>query len=178
MRSCSVPNKSRFICAAGMHGMLCIFLPYISNVICSHLITINNCHHSRRDMTDSEVSSPESEAGSDGKTRQTPSTSAGVGRRKLFESALSDKTNVSAQDLILKEVRKTNSTLAGFSTRMDAMENRLKSVEEQQKDMTTPSSSVDSSTERVKRKVPTRIRVSALELSRSHKYYIIYHILS
>ena len=132
------------------------------------LITINNCHHSRRDMTDSEVSSPESEAshtGSDGKTRQTPSTSVGVGRRKLFESALSDKTNVSAQDLILKEVRKTNSSLAEFSTRMDAMENRLKSVEEQQKDMTTPSSSGDSSTERVKRKVPTRIRVSALELS-------------
>ena len=54
-------------------------------------------------MTDSEVSSPESEAShtvSDGKTRQTPSTSAGVGRWKLFESALSDKTNVSAQDLM------------------------------------------------------------------------------
>lgn len=69
-------------------------------------------------MTDSEVSSPEREASHTGKTRRTPSTSPGFGRRKLFESALSDKTNVNSQDFILKKVRKTNSSLAEFSTRM------------------------------------------------------------
>ena len=45
---------------------------------------------------------------------------------------------------------------------MDAMESRLKSVEQQQKAVLTPSSSGDSSVERAKNKVPTRVRVSAL----------------
>ena len=85
-------------------------------------------------MTDSDVSNPEYDG-------RTPSTSADGGRRQLFKPALVDKTNVDPEELILKEVRRTNSSLAEFSTQMDAMENRLKTVEEQQKEMTTPSSS-------------------------------------
>ena len=104
----------------------------------------------------SESSSPEKGTG------QTPLNTTGLNRRQLFKSTpLSDKTN----ELILEEVRKTNSSIAEFSTRIDAMESRLKTVEQQQKDMTTPSSSGDSSVERAKKKIPTRVRVSDRSLS-------------
>ena len=74
------------------------------------------------------------------------------GRRQLF----SDKRN--PQLLILEELKKTNECIGGLSNRMDAIENRLKSVEQHQKEAVTPSSS--SSVESKKRKVPAKIRVS------------------
>lgn len=105
----------------------------------------------------SESSSPEKCTG------RTPSNTTELNRRQLFKSTpLSDKIN----ELILEEVRKTNSSIAEFSTRIDAMESRLKTVEQQQNDMTTPSSSGDSSVERAKKKIPTRVRVSAYSSSR------------
>lgn len=69
----------------------------------------------------SESSSPEKGTG------QTPLNTTGLNRRQLFKSTpLSDKTN----ELILEEVRKTNSSIAEFSTRINAMESRLKTVEQ------------------------------------------------
>ena len=111
-------------------------------------------------MTDSDScpSSPEISV----QNGETPGNAGEVSRRQLFrnKNPLSDKTNV---DLILQEVRKTNTSLADFSSRMDAVESRLKSVEQQQKDVTiSQSSSGDSSAERAKKKVPTRIRVSSV----------------
>ena len=56
------------------------------------------------------------------------------------------------QMLILQQVKKANSSLCEFSFRLDAMENRLNSVEEHQlKQVSCTSSSVDSSAEKVKR---------------------------
>lgn len=60
---------------------------------------------------------------------------------------LSDRTNKTTTNDLILEVRKTNNSIANFSNRMDAMESRLKSVEQQQKAVMTPSSSGDSSVE-------------------------------
>ena len=91
---------------------------------------------------------------------ETPNCDGGGSnsRRKLFKPGpLTDQTNA----LILEEV-KTNSAMADFSGRMDSIAIRLKSVEEKQIQLTTAStsSSADSSVERKKRKVPSKVRVS------------------
>lgn len=58
--------------------------------------------------------------------------------------------------LILKELKKTNSSMDNMSKRMDSIDNRLKSVERQQKETSiSPSSSVETT----KRKIPSRVRV-------------------
>ena len=67
-------------------------------------------------MTDSDVSNPEYDG-------RTPSTRADGSHRQLFKPAFVDKTN-DPQELILKV--RTNSSLAEFSIRVDAMDNREK----------------------------------------------------
>lgn len=92
---------------------------------------------------------------------QTPiSNGTSYNRRQLFSgtsSHLVDKTNRSEMQLILKELRRTNSSIDNLSDRMDSIDNRLKSVEDKQTEALTPSSS--SSVEKIKRKVPSRVRV-------------------
>lgn len=108
-------------------------------------------------MSDSSGSDLESANGDTEQiSRDTPSNSGGNNRRRqLFDNPLSDKTNV----LILEEMKKTNSSLSHISSRIDQMESRLKTVEQQQKDSPSVSSSGGSSAEKTKRKVPTRVRV-------------------
>ena len=65
------------------------------------------------------------------------------------------------QLLILEEVRKTNLLLA---TRVDAMESRLNSFE-QQSTIASSSSSVDSSATKAKKRIPTKVRVSCIFIS-------------
>ena len=66
---------------------------------------------------------------------------------------------------ILEELEKANRSISDlsqtFSTRLDAVEKRLESVEQQS--ISTPASSTDqgNSAEKAKRKVPTRVRVSS-----------------
>lgn len=52
--------------------------------------------------------------------------------------------------LILKELRRTNSSIDNLSDRMDSIDNRLKSVEDKQTEALTPSSSL--SVEKIKRR--------------------------
>lgn len=104
-----------------------------------------------------------------GDTQVTPTTGSGgqENRRQLFNTnrvlgtlsnSNNSRTGDDTQQLILEEVRKTNESLAHFSSRLDAIENRVKNIEQYQ--LHTASSSVDSSVEKVKRKVPVRVRVS------------------
>ena len=65
------------------------------------------------------------------------------------------------QKQILEELRKTNSRLDTFSDQLEAMDGRLKSVEQMQLNSATPTSSSDSSTSKTKRKVPAKVAVSA-----------------
>ncbi len=77
----------------------------------------------------------------------------------LVDVANSNAKRMKLQNDILQEVKKTNSSLSEFSSRLDAVESRLKNVEEQQ--LASLSSDADTSVEKVKRKVPARVRVSS-----------------
>lgn len=81
--------------------------------------------------------------------------------RQLFGNDVSNTASEDPQSLILEEIKKTNISLQSFSTRMDEMDKRLQSIENQQKVTVTPSSSADTdNSEKKKRSVPTRVRVS------------------
>ena len=97
---------------------------------------------------DNELSDNEPESLDDRPTgsHTTPGTgSRGANPRQLFDShrsrAFSDISNTlyaknkhdDTHVLILEEVKKTNTSLLQFSKRLDAVEGRLKTVEEQQK---------------------------------------------
>lgn len=85
--------------------------------------------------------------------------------KKTPREALRDVSNQptsahGTQLLILEEVQKANSSLGEFADRLEALENRLATVESKQLSPATPaSSSTDSSTDRGKRKVPAKVRV-------------------
>ena len=118
-----------------------------------------------------KMSDSDSEPASPVISQQTPVTE----NCRKQSTPLSDKTNETTNDLILEEVRKTNASITNFSNRMDAIESRLQSVEQQQqRAVMTPSSSGDSSAERAKNKVPTRVRVSAYKLVATLVWYIYY----
>lgn len=93
---------------------------------------------------------------------QTPLTSrdANCRRQLLGPSVLNNSTNNRSdpQQLILEELRKTNASITAFSTRMDAVEKRLRSVENQQREVCSSSSS---SPELAKRKIPSKVWVRA-----------------
>ena len=71
----------------------------------------------------------------------------------------SPQTSDNTQLLIMKEVQKANSRLDTFATRLEAMETRLTSVENT--NFTCSSSSTGCSSDRAKRKVPAKVRVSS-----------------
>ena len=81
-------------------------------------------------------------------------------RGELLENATA--TEPDTQKLILEELRKTNSRLESFSDRLEALDCRLKSVEQMQLNSSTPSSSVstdDGSAGKSRRKVPAKVAV-------------------
>ena len=57
---------------------------------------------------------------------------------------VSNSTELDTQRLILEELKRTNSRLDTFSEHLEALDGRLKSVEQMQLDSTTPSSSANS----------------------------------
>ena len=99
------------------------------------------------------MSDSDSEPASPVISQQTPITE----NCRKQSTPLSDKTNETTNDLILEEVRKTNASITNFSNRMDAIESRLISVEQQQRAVMTPSSS--GTHQQRANKVPTRVRV-------------------
>lgn len=76
------------------------------------------------------------------------------------------KTADTTQLMILNEIQKANSSINNFakdfSGRLDAFEKRLASVEQREFPLTPTSTDAGSSAEKVKRKVPTRVRVSCI----------------
>ena len=68
--------------------------------------------------------------------------------------------DVSTQQLILKEVRKTNNRFDDMSKRLESMESHLSSVETTIGAATGCSSSADSCFEKAKKKIPPKVRVS------------------
>lgn len=104
----------------------------------------------------------------------TPAKRSSTLRRRLFSnpdeqnreplrnvSNLSNAIEANTQRLILEELKKTNSRLDTFSERLEAFDGRLKSVEHNLINSTTPSSSSsDSSASKSKRKVPAKVAVS------------------
>lgn len=81
----------------------------------------------------------------------------GSGGSSSSTAALSGRpaSSDNMQLMILDEIKKANSRLDVFSDRLEAMENRLTSIEST--DLYTPGSS---SAEKVKRKVPAKVSVS------------------
>lgn len=78
--------------------------------------------------------------------------------KQLFGSTSGSERN-NTELLILAELKKTNETIGALSDRLNAVENGLKSLEQQQKEaLLSPASS--SSCDSTKRKVSSKTRVS------------------
>lgn len=99
------------------------------------------------DESSNEGYSPEIE-------RQTPSSfiCSSSGRRRLFDT---DDREANQQLQILQEIK---ASIGSLSNRMDTIDKRLKSVEQNQKEVLSPSCS--SSVESLKKKIPAKVRVS------------------
>ena len=123
---------------------------------------IKDLEMSTSGSSDSENEPPSPEYPGD--NGDTPCTSGTHHRKQLFCSSAKRQHSGTDQDnhpqllTILEEVKKTNICLSQFSSRLDAVENRIISIERQH--IVSASSGTDSSMEKGKNKVPARVRVS------------------
>ena len=87
---------------------------------------------------------------------QTPNSfiCSSSNRRRLFDTETERGANQQLE--LLQEIK---ASIDNLSNRMDDIDHRLKSVEQQQKEVLSPSCS--SSVEVTKRKVPAKVRVSS-----------------
>ena len=123
-------------------------------------------HDEAESSADDVINTP-SATGSSSVTRRLFTASEENGPNAAKDNAVGYLTNQSTttsedtQLLILQEMKKANSRLSAFSDRLEAVESRLASVENNQLSATPASTSADSSADsRKKRKVPAKVRVS------------------
>ena len=88
-----------------------------------------------------------------------PRTASTTTTTTLSAGCLHD-SRADTQDLILQEVRKAKSRLDSLADQLVALETRLTSVETNQLSVTPSSSGTDRSSEKSKRKVPSKMSVS------------------